>query len=82
MGRRKNPDSVSLKGGELASCTQHLVAGFGETLELVDPEAMAEGLERVYSDPRLRERYSKESRKFAELSDWNATVDRWAHLLG
>jgi glycosyltransferase involved in cell wall biosynthesis len=46
-----------------------------------DPEAMAEAVRRILTEPGLAERLSRQARKKAERFDWSAVMPRWLELL-
>ena len=46
-----------------------------------DPEAMADAVRRVITDPDLAERLSKGGRERAARCDWSILLPRWESLL-
>ncbi len=53
----------------------------GFKVSLPDGGKFAEALEKIYDNSRLRTKYAREGRKFAEAMTWDRCADQWLKLL-
>lgn len=69
---------VAVDAGALAELCHDGENGFLFALD--DDEGMAEGIEKIITDPKLRERFSKESLAIAQTHDLTTTINEFVDL--